>query len=392
MNHEPLRLLLVEDNPGDARLLREMLAESSVRTEEVRHVAGLGEALAALQAEEWDLVLLDLALPDSAGIETFDRVHADHPDVPVVVLSGLDDEEVAINAVERGAQDYLAKNQLSAPVLARAVRYAITRHEAHSRALRLAQGEREGGVLAFIGAKGGVGTSTLALNIASNLTLKDKSVVVVELRPYPGTFAAQLDAEPVQDLSDICALEPSEITPDALRKGLFTLPSGLRVLFGPRGGADPLAPPVEVVGALIDTLDRMFDHVVLDLPPMPSELSRAALQEAWRVALVTEPEPTSVHSGRLKLGLLRSWGITGQFIGALVVNRVALPTGFNIEAVREGLGCPVLGVVPPAPEDCMVALQAGTPVVLLRPESVISVRLNELTDAIMAEAVVPAVP
>lgn len=392
MNHEQIRVLLVEDNPGDALLLREMFNESARAAIELSHVQRLAEALQTLGEHRHDIVLLDLGLPDSAGIATFDLLHTAHPEVPIVVLSGLDDEQVAMTAVERGAQDYLNKNELSGPMLVRAIRYAITRHEAQSRVLTQVQSDRHGELLAFIGAKGGVGTTTLALNIAALLESRGHSTVLVELRSYPGTLSAMLDVQPVQDLSNLWGLSPGELSPELLRTALFVLPSGLRVLFGPQRITEPVLPDAEQVGALMRALKQLAAYVVLDLPSMPSELSRAALQEAWRVVLVSEAEPTSVRSGRDKVELLRSWGITGQLVGALAVNRVALPLGFNIEEVRAGLGCPLLGVVPPAPEDCAVAVQAGAPVVLLRPEATISIRLGELLELMTAEAVTPLVP
>ena len=387
MSEDAIRILLVEDNPGDARLLQEMLVDVDEYTTNMQHVETLSAALDLLAIESFDVALLDLGLPDSSGIETFERLHEQYPDVPVVVLSGLDDESMAISAVERGAQDYIAKARLSGEMLLRAVRYAISRHEAQARAVSQAQPGRQSRVLAFIGAKGGVGTTTVALNIASALVHKGSSVVAVELRSYVGTFAAQFGADPVRTLDGLMELGPAGITPEALQPRLFTLTSGLRVLFGPQdaSGADTREP--EPTRAVVEVLATMFDYVVLDLPAAPSELSRLALQDAWRVALVTEPESTSVRAGRAIVEMLHGWGITGQLAGAIVVNRVAMPMGISREDVRTGLGCPVLNVVPSAPEDCTMALHAGSPVVLTRPEAAVATCLSEIADQLIADTV-----
>ncbi|HEX5415316.1 MAG TPA: ATP-binding protein [Chloroflexota bacterium] len=120
-------VLLVEDNPGDARLIREMLAEVpdvSFRLEWVDRLAGGIERVAAARISA---ILLDLSLPDSQGIETFRALRAHAPHLPIVVLTGLDDEEVGLGAIREGAQDYLVKGRVDGHLLIRALRYGIAR-------------------------------------------------------------------------------------------------------------------------------------------------------------------------------------------------------------------------------------------------------------------------
>jgi diguanylate cyclase (GGDEF)-like protein/PAS domain S-box-containing protein len=122
------RLLLVEDNPGDARLLREMFNErEGSRPTELTHVESLGEAEKHLSEREVDIILLDLGLPDAQGLGAVRRAQAAAPRVALVVLTGLDDESLAAQALQEGAQDYLIKGQIEARGLLRALRYAIER-------------------------------------------------------------------------------------------------------------------------------------------------------------------------------------------------------------------------------------------------------------------------
>ena len=123
----PTRVLLVEDNPGDARLICEFIHETDAASFDVEGAERLGVALARLAQGGVDLVLLDLSLPDSSGIETFRKLHAAAPNVPTIVLSGLNDESVALKAVHDGAQDYLMKGQGDGRLLVRAMRYALER-------------------------------------------------------------------------------------------------------------------------------------------------------------------------------------------------------------------------------------------------------------------------
>jgi len=124
---EAIQVLLVEDNSGDVRLLQAILAEvTSVDVELVR-VERLSQALQSLSKGTFDVVLLDLSLPDSQGLETCIQIHAQVPQVPIVVLTGLDDETLAVGAVQAGAQDYLVKGKVTGDSLVRSLRYAIER-------------------------------------------------------------------------------------------------------------------------------------------------------------------------------------------------------------------------------------------------------------------------
>jgi sigma-B regulation protein RsbU (phosphoserine phosphatase) len=120
-------VLIIEDNPGDARLIQMMLEESGGDLFEVEHVEELAAGFERLARGQVDVVLCDLSLPDSRGLETFALLHARAPHVPIIVLSGLNDTTVAVQAVHEGAQDYLIKGQVDGQLLGRAVRYAIER-------------------------------------------------------------------------------------------------------------------------------------------------------------------------------------------------------------------------------------------------------------------------
>lgn len=127
INSIPIRILLVEDNPGDARLLRESLMEVDSFRFDLTHVSTLSGGLERLAESVTDVVLLDLSLPDSFGLDSFIQVHAQAPGVPFVVLTGLADETLAIEAVRQGAQDYLVKGQVDPELLIRSIHYAIER-------------------------------------------------------------------------------------------------------------------------------------------------------------------------------------------------------------------------------------------------------------------------
>ncbi|HEV2129530.1 MAG TPA: Glu/Leu/Phe/Val dehydrogenase dimerization domain-containing protein, partial [Longimicrobiaceae bacterium] len=132
MSENGVTVLLIEDNPIQTRLIQKLLGEATSPTFQVKTADRLQSGFERLAEGGVDLVLLDLMLPDSEGLETFVRFHAQAPEVPVIVQTGLDDLTLAAKAVESGAQDYLVKGQISGAVLTRSIRYALERARAHS--------------------------------------------------------------------------------------------------------------------------------------------------------------------------------------------------------------------------------------------------------------------
>jgi len=128
VSEEPIRILLVEDEEDDAFLLQRALAKTAPGQFEMTNVTTLGAALKALDGSPFHVVLSDLSLPDSRGLETFERIHGFDPEIPVVVLTGNDDERLAVRALNEGAQDYLVKGRVDGQSLVRSMRYAIERN------------------------------------------------------------------------------------------------------------------------------------------------------------------------------------------------------------------------------------------------------------------------
>jgi two-component system, cell cycle response regulator len=134
-----IKVLLIEDNDVDAQLTQDLLSEWSTEEFQVARAATLAEGLSLLSRERFDAMLLDLSLPDAFGLPTVREVHASSPTIPVVVLSGVSDQNLALQAVRQGAQDYLVKGQGHPELLARAIRYAIERKRFEEHLTYLAQ-------------------------------------------------------------------------------------------------------------------------------------------------------------------------------------------------------------------------------------------------------------
>ncbi|MEN6459280.1 MAG: response regulator [Thermoguttaceae bacterium] len=129
MNPPPIRILVVEDNPPDAVLLKYALRQEGVGAFVVKDAELMADALRYLGQESFDAVLLDLSLPDSTGIATVEQISAAAPGVPIVVMTGIEDEATALEAVRKGAQDFLIKGRTDGWLLSRSLRYAVERKQ-----------------------------------------------------------------------------------------------------------------------------------------------------------------------------------------------------------------------------------------------------------------------
>ena len=180
MDEKTTRILLIEDNPGDARLIELMLDDARGFPFEIKFADRLAEGLEILGAAEFDVVILDLTLPDSAGLETFTQLHDHALQIPIIVLTGFADEELAVSAVREGAQDYLVKGELDGNLLARACRYALERHKA-DQALRESE---ERYALATEGANDGIWDWDIR---SSRIYFSPRWVTMLQLKPQDVT-------------------------------------------------------------------------------------------------------------------------------------------------------------------------------------------------------------
>ena len=390
MVSKPVKVLLVEDNPGDARLLHEMLKDVAEAQFDLTDAGRLNDALNLLGTQSFDIVLLDLTLPDSRGFDTFTQLHEHSPNVPVVVLTGLQDETVALRAVQGGAQDYLVKGQVDGDQLARSLRYSVARHATQQARQKSARTKR-GRIVGFWGAKGGVGTTTVVLNVASALQASGKSVIALELRSAYGTFSAQLPGVPTTNLSQLAAMEPESIGPKELSACLSASVYGVRVLFGPQKADEfgEIAP--ENGHAIIEGLAALADFVIVDMGCYPSAAAQAVASHCDFLVVTAVPEPTWTESIKMTQELLKSWEVPEERLGLFIVNRAGLFTSVNLQDVSNRMQCRIIGSVPSAADDMLAAQQTGQPVVVCAPRSKAAISLSELADRLAADRVIPLV-
>lgn len=382
---EKLKVLLIEDNAETADAVQRMLAvaEAPSPTIEIERVETLQKAIARLEKSPFDAILLDLNLPDSRGLETFSGLRPHRGNAALIVWTASEDEELAFAALREGAEEYLVKGDVSGAALVRRLRLAVERRQAK---LREESSESRPVVLGFSGVKGGVGATTVALNVAAAIAKQNRSTIVIELKPDYGMFSYQLKHAPAINLSSFSSLETGRIDQAAVAARLCSLPLGLRVLFGPQrpeefGDLDPRA-----VEALIKTASSMAECVVIDLPAATSAMAQAAIRQCHFVSIVLERDAVGVHAAKMFLQVLQSWGISQLITGAVIVNRSIATTPMVINQMASQLGCIVLGAIPPAVELCGRCHQAGSPAVFLEPDSTFSNVLVDLTQRLFDQS------
>ena len=384
-----VKVLLIEDNRIEARQTQHRLASSTDGSFELEWVDRLGLGMERLERGGIEIVLMDLNLPDSQGLDTLVKLHTKFPNVPVVVLTGEYEEAVGTQALEIGAQDYQVKQQLDVPVLARVLRYlGVASQRAHQKEVDKSQPAASAKVLGCVGAKGGVGNSTVALNVAVALAMQHRSVILAELRPSFGTLSCLVQHEPAQTLRSLQSQPADQIGEQQLSAALWLGPEDARVLFGPQSRDAYLEVEPRQASAIVTALAKMAEFVILDLPSQLSSATQEALRLCQTVAVVTECEPASVQCGVSAIEQFVGWGIPRAQVSTIVVNRAVFPISMGAAEIRSRLGCELLGIVPTAALEFLHALECGLPLVVSHPGTAAAVSFTEIADRFSSGQVV----
>lgn len=386
---QTVNVLLIEDNRMEAAQTVHWLSAAQEPSFAVECADCLQGGLDRLEQGGIEIVLSDLNLPDSRGLETFARLHEHTPDIPVVVLTGEYDESLGPLAVEKGAEDYLVKQQASASTLNRVMRHALARRRAFAETLKQRPSAKAKRLVAFMGAKGGVGTTTTALNIALTLAMRGKPTILAELRPSFGVLAWHFGESPKSGLRALLDLPAEQIGVRELDAALSREQAGLRVLFGPLHANEWKEIEPAQAEAIIKGLSQLADDVLLDLPSQPSHATEAALRLCDQIVLVVEREPAAVFAGKEVVAQLQDWGVGDHLAGALVVNRTVFPIPMEIGEIQTILGRPVVGMIPWAATACQRALREGTPLAVGQRENDASIIFAELAQKIAVRKLVP---
>ena len=351
-----LRVLLIEDNPGDAELVKETLADAGGF--QVHCVQALLPGLDRVARGDIDLVLLDLSLPDSHGLDGLHALRTHAPSLPVVVLTGFESESLALRAVQSGAQEYVVKGTLEGPALARALQRATVRHKIQSQSSLLESRQEEAKVLGFLGVKGGVGSSTIACHIGMELKRQTKGrVLVVDLDLSGNTIAFLMNTNSPYGVTEV-SYDFLHLDESSWAKLKVSGPGGLDVLQS--GGPvfrEEHQPKAERVRLVLRFVRSLYQWVVVDLGRL-GPLSARVAEDISRLYLVGTCDLLGLNQAKSVRSALVQAGFDRNLL-ALVLNQAPARSLLSNDELERFLGSPVDAMLPECRKDFEDSFQNG---------------------------------
>jgi pilus assembly protein CpaE len=352
------RILLVDDDPNILQALGLTLKRFGYIVLPVQDAA---EALAKLNSFKPDLIILDVMMPKMGGLELSQRLQNNPAtaSIPILMLSAKSREADKAAGFQAGADDYLEK-PVSVQALLSRVEGVLLRARYRPR--------QTGSIIAVLGAKGGVGTTSLAVNLSAALAAQHKKVCLAEMREARGTLHNFLNLMTNQNMGALFSMQAGEIGAQQVSKRLVRYAPGLDVLLAPPGHFTSLL-TADHVEAIMSQLVVKHDYLVLDLPTPPMPNIGPALEHAEHILLVTEPERLSQACVTATLKMLDKWGLTNQ-VAVVTVTRNPAAVMITRDEIQQQIGSvPIAGGIPPAAEMLQDAIRLGKSLIELKPET-----------------------
>lgn len=387
------KILIVDDDLDTLRLVGLMLQRQGYQISAATNgQQGLEKAF----EEDPDLILLDVMMPDIDGYEVTRRLRqnpatAETPILMFTAKSQLDDKVIGFEA---GVNDYLTKpthpSELQARVKTLLARAGEKKKKA---AAEIAEAEEgRGYVIGVLGARGGLGITTLAVNLAAGLLTKTKSeVIVAEMLPGQGSLALELGITATKGLVDLLSLSRvSDITRDRIREALVHHGSGLDLLLASDRPRDMhLISQVANYEALVAGLSGLARFVVLDLGVGIQPFATKVLPKCNEVLILLEGVPNTIIHTKALIEDIASLGINKRNINVVLNNRIRSDTQLPSSIVQNKLDYELIGTLTPAPEVFTQATRMQTPAVLCQPESLTARQIGKLVDFIAEREALP---
>jgi len=368
------RILIVDDDRDSLRLIGLMLQRRGYQVSVAQNGA---QALAKAESEKPDLIILDVMMPDIDGYEVCRRLrmNPETAHAPIIMFTAKTQVTDKVAGFQAGADDYLTK-PIHPAELASRVESALMR----SARLRESAQAAPTHVIGFLGSKGGVGTSTVALNVAVALAQPEvgqgKRVILAELTPGSGTIGLQLGFINPTGLSTLLTKPNEELDARLVESQLTPHSSGVRLMLAPiEPRTGPL--PIQQVETIIRHLIRMSDYLLLELGSDLDKAVCAAIQSCSYIVLVTEPQRVSITLAQAMMARLAAMNVLRERIGLVLFNRSPSAASLTKTTI-EGLMGEVVSVIPPAPELAFQAAEMGAPLYSMQPGSILAGQIRDL--------------
>jgi DNA-binding response OmpR family regulator/CO dehydrogenase nickel-insertion accessory protein CooC1 len=378
------KILIIDDDVDTLKLVGMMLQKQGYQ---IIASANGKQGLAQAESENPDLILLDIMLPEMDGYQVARHLRANPltANTPILMFSAKTQLDDKVTGFEAGADDYLTKpthpTELRAHVkalLARSSKGIISTVDLPV--------EKPARVIGILSPRGGQGVTTVAVNLGDALRLATKSeVIVAELRPGMGTLGPDLGEANPGVLTELLSTDLSNVSGQKLQDVLYTLPSGLRLLFGSVQAKDGLlANAPERLEALVNRMKSLASYLVLDLGAGLRPMIQKTLSNCNILLVLVEPVTNSVIYSKALITDLAELTGKRQNIHAVVVNRIRSDTQLTMAQMEETLGQTPLIAITPAPELIFTAARMKTTAFAANPDSLTNQQFTKLAESILA--------
>ena len=344
-----LNVLLVEDSPDYASLvLRWLPTEPNPPEFAVAWTDSLAAGLARLDGGGIDLILLDLGLPDSGGLETFLALRAKAPDVPIIVLSSADSQALAIQTIQQGAQDYLVKSSCTQELLVRTLRHALVRHRSVTSRARTLESSNRARIIGVLGSSGGAGTTIVACVLAAELQHQsNQATLLMDLDANPGLVAFTMGADSQHSILDV--LESADRLDQSLWEGLVTgRPDNLDILAAPETIANDDQHTENLLKA-VKFASHWYRWIVMDLGRL-NRTSKNLLGCAHDLILVSTQSIPALHQCKHAIETFHDLVIDRERV-RLILNQKEDVDHLSHKEIENMFGVPIAAILPPAHDD-----------------------------------------
>ena len=374
----PEKILIIDDDTDTIEFLTLILQRLGYQVFEARD--GM-EALASAHSEKPDLIVLDVMMPGLDGFEVARSLRR-HPETaltPILMFTAKTQMEDKLAGYEAGVDIYLTKPVHPVELQAN-IKALLAQRKARTDMLA-----KRGYVIGVIGVKGGLGVSTLALNLAISYHKKlETPVIVAEMRPGQGSWALDLDIPHATGLTNLLKRNQTELTPSAVEEQLTLTKYGIRLLLASNESKDvDLSLALAQYEVIVEQLAMLVPVVFLDIGTNFHPAFDLLVRQCNEIILITEPQPVTVKLTRLLAEELRqrSFG-SGKALTVVAVNRTRAEITLTMSRIEEALKVPVALGFPPATELAYLAATRSLPMVLLQPEGIIAQQFSILAEHI----------
>lgn len=374
------KILIVDDEVETLRLVGLMLQRQGY---EISAASNGTQAIGMARSEKPDLIVLDVMMPDMDGYAVTNELRKDPDlaDTPILMFTAKSQVDDKVAGYDAGVDDYLTKPVHPAELVAH-IKALLSRTRVRQPAAGLQPKPNIGYIVGIVGCKGGLGISTLALNLAASYASISKSdVVAVETKPGQGTWGSELGFASTDGLRNLLKLQSNEITPAKVEQNLTNTAFGIRILLSSNLSLDTdYSTLPEKLLAVVQATAQLSSLVILDLgtPFMPGfDKLCSACKELF---VLTDPNPNTIKRTKILYEELRTIGSgSGRVINLVLYNHIRSDVQLSSAQVSEMMGgTPISMMVPPAPELSYQANTKETLLINIQPEGLVAQQIHQL--------------